>query len=132
MTMLNIHMLREAQGLADARGDRALYPKYWNGSADAEFAVYAVAMGYAQPLGDWPEDIKQSVASCAAIVEALRAEGVEPTQDELTTAVINLGILAAAAEAESEQAAAEPAVDAPVVTSEPDPAPATSPKARRK
>ena len=86
--MLNIHMLREAQGLADERGDAVLYPRNWNGSADGDFAVYAVAMGYAQAIGDWPEEILLSLEVVRAIVGLFRAADIEPTQknvaDEIT------------------------------------------------
>lgn len=124
---LSIHMLREAVGHADARGDRVLYPKGWNGSADGEFAVYSVAMGYAQAIGEWPEEVQASVAVCREIVTALRAEGVEPTQSELETAVNNLAVLNELAAAD---AAAQAIPNAPLPPPEAEPIPnASSPPA---
>ena len=121
--MLNIHMLRDAQGLPDARGDRVLYPNRWTGLADEDFAVYAVAMGYALTVGEWPEDKKLSVEFCAAIVQLFRDAGQEPSQTDLTAEV-------AAQLALIEQAGQQsaPTETAPLPAPEPEPAVKTSRK----
>lgn len=102
--MLNIHMLRDAQGLPDARGDRVLYPNRWTGLADEDFAVYAVAMGHALTVGEWPEDKKLSVEFCTAIVQLFRDAGQEPSQADLT---VEVAAQLALIEQANQQAAAE-------------------------
>ena len=104
---LSVQMLREWLGDKDARGDRPIYSKGYVGEMDGESAVYVAAMGYAWPVGTWPEEILLSVEVSRAIVDLFRAENIEPSKADLTREV-----QARIAFAEAE--AAKQAADAPI------------------
>lgn len=140
--MYQAQFLRQVEGMPDARGDRALYPKGWVGPVDAEFAVYVAAMGYAWPVGEWPDELEASVAVVRAIVDLFRAANIEPTQADVTRELMarlalaeqqvlangNAGSDAAVAQT----SAAPPPADQPKAQDEPAPIAAGQPKARRK
>ena len=127
--MLNIHMLRDAQGLPDARGDRVLYPNRWTGLADEEFAVYAVAMGHALTVGDWSIEKALSVDFCKAVVQLFRDAGQEPSQTDLTVEVAaQLALIEQANQQELDSATPVAGAEPPA----PEPVAEATPRASRK
>lgn len=140
--MYQAQFLRQVEGMPDARGDRALYPKGWVGPVDAEFAVYVAAMGYAWPVGEWPDEIEASVAVVRAIVDLFRAANIEPTQADVTRELL-ARIALAEQQANANGAAGTvpppapnpvppPAAEQPKAQDEPAPVAGGQPKARRK
>lgn len=117
---LTVQFLRQVEGVPDARGDRALYPKNWSGVVDADLGVYVVAMGYAWRVGDWPIEIEASVEVVRAIIELFRANGVEPTQLDVTR---EIQARLALAEQEAAASQAPPIPNAPLPAPEPAPIP---------
>jgi hypothetical protein len=87
MSTLSIHVTTPFAGVPDARGDKRIYAAGWVGETDEETAGFAVAMGFAAPVGDWPEAAVAGVATLARIVAEFRAFGIEPTQRDVYRAV---------------------------------------------
>jgi len=114
MSTLSIHVATPFEGVPDARGDKRIYAAGWVGETDEETAGFAVAMGFAAPVGDWPQAALAGVATLAHLIAEFRARGIEPTQRDVYRAVDVMAREAArdARSAASDSAAAAPAAAA--------------------
>lgn len=104
--MLAVIMQREVWLAPDARGDRQILPRGWSGEVDADAAGYLVAMDYGWPVGEWPQACRDGVDALRGLVQAFRAQGVEPGQHEVYSALALMAAQQADAAANSDTAPA--------------------------
>lgn len=105
---LQAHFAVNIDGPPDVRGDRRRYSPGRNDEVPVDFAIYSVAMGYASPIGVWPEETMKAVAGVGEIVALFRTGRVEPTQIEPTFADIVAALARISAQSNSVTATSPP------------------------